>query len=484
MATGSVIKGSSLLIVGRAVGMVCGFLLFMLLTRRSTEIVGAFRVSITFLTITEFLPLLGMHRWLAAEIGREVEQQYAIFAMACRFALGVAILCGAVYLGVANSGAYGPELSACLKIVAATAIASAINLCVLSALVGLGYSHHAGLLSLAETVVRSGLAILLVILGADLFAILLVFMGARYATAAVGFALVHAHIRDTWPPVGRGLFQSFLSRVPNLALSLIGFLVLRNAGILLLPLFQGDAEAGLYAAAFQLFDLVLMVPTVLTISTNYMFVRSSERSVSALRHRTNQLVGITALLVAPAAVIGGVLARPVIEILFGTGFDASVLPFRLLLLASIVVSFDQILALSMVVSARYEADRQCMLLGALVTVAATCLMSGRWGATGATAAFLLGATCTLALRLQLMRWIIRAPPLVEAAWRPAAAAAVAGVAVWAALRWVDVGGRFPFALGLLLAAFGGIVYCIALYWGGGFTRKRLREVQTFMARRG
>ena len=484
MATGSVIKGTGVLILGRAAGMIGGFLLFMLLSRQSTEIVGGFRVSITFLGITEFLPLLGMHRWLAAEIGRNVDEQYAIFVMACWFALGVGALCGLTYLSIAYAGVYSPDLSACLKLVAVTALASAINLCALSALVGLGHSDQSGLLGMGETFVRSAAAITLVILGAKLFTIILVFAVTRYVTAAAGFALVHRHIRHTSRKVRWSLVQNFLSQAPNLALSLIGFLTIRNVGILLLPLFRGESEAGLYAAAFQLFDMVLLVPTVLTISTNYVFVKSSERSTPSLRHNTNQLIGITALFVLPAAILGGVLARPVIEIPFGTAFDASVLPFRILLLAAIVMSLDQILALSMVVAARYQADRYCMLIGAVVTVGATCALSGRLGATGTALAFLMGVACTLALRFQFMRWLVRAPHLLEAVHRPAVAAAIAGVAVAVVYRWTDVEGRFPITLGLLLAAFGGIVYGLALYWRGAFTRKRLRQVQAFMTKRG
>jgi hypothetical protein len=61
MATGSVIKGSSVLIAGRVAGMAGSFLLFLLLTWRSTEVAGVFRVAVTYFTMMDFLPLLGMH---------------------------------------------------------------------------------------------------------------------------------------------------------------------------------------------------------------------------------------------------------------------------------------------------------------------------------------------------------------------------------------------------------------------------------------
>lgn len=483
MSTGSVIKGSSVLILGRVAGMAGSFLLFLLLTWRGTEVAGMFRVAVTYFTIMEFLPLLGMHRWVAAEIARRVDEQYALFEIACGFAGAVAVICAAAYFAIASSGLYNPQVSGCLKLVALTTIASAINLCSLSALVGLGYSHQAGLLSLFETVIRSSLAIFLVVLKADLFSVMLVFTGARYAIAAVGYVLVRSHVGHTSRSIGRPLLTAFLTQVPNLALSTVGFLAIRNAAMLLLPPLRSDSAAGLYAAPFQLFDMVLMAPTVLTISTNYIFVESSRRSVSALRRSANQLIDITALYVLPVAVLGFVLARPIIETLFGIAYGGSILPLRLLLASALVVSLDQILALSMAVSGHYRADRTCMVFGAAATVAVTCLSSGAWGASGAALGFLVGVTCTLALRLRLMRWLVRVLPLARATQGPTIAAVAAGIAVWAALIGFGGNGHIPPWFAVLLAAAGGVLYCLVLYWRGGLTGERFMQVQAFMARR-
>jgi O-antigen/teichoic acid export membrane protein len=483
MATGSVIKGSSVLIGGRVAGMAGSFLLFLLLTWRSTEVAGVFRVAVTYFTIMDFLPLLGMHRWVAAEIARRVDQQHALFEVACSFAVGVAVFCGAAYFAVASLGFYGSEASGCLRLVALMTVASAINLCSLSALVGLGYSHEAGLLSFFETLIRSSLAILLVVLGADLSSVMLVFLGARYAIAAIGYVLVRSHVGDTPRSIDQPLLTAFLTQVPNLALSAVGFLAIRNAAMLLLPLLRSESAAGLYAAPFQLFDMVLVVPTALTISTNYIFVESSRQSVTALRRSTNQLIDITALFVLPMAALGFVLARPIIETLFGIAYSASIPPLRVLLASAVVVSLDQILALSMAVSGHYQADRTCMVLGACSAVAVTCLLSGSWGATGAAVGFLVGVTCTLGLRLRLMRWLIHVPSLAQTTQGPSIAAAVAGIAVWAALRGFGGNGHMPPSFAALLAAAGSVLYCLVLYWRGGLTGERLIQVQAFMARR-
>jgi O-antigen/teichoic acid export membrane protein len=483
MATGSVIKGSSVLVAGRVAGMIGGFLLFLLLARRSAGAAGEFRVAVTYLTISESLPLLGMHRWLSSEIAQRVDCQSALFAMACRFATGVAILCGLAYFAIAYAGIYGPDTSDGLKLVALATVASAINLCVLSALIGLGFSDQAGMLSLVETLARSAAAILLVIFGASLFSILLVFLLARCGVAAAGYAVVQSHIAHTEKKISGTLQREFLSQVQFLAASLIGFLTIRTAGMLLLPLLSDESAAGFYAAPFQLFDMALLVPTVLSISTNYIFVASARRSVSALRLSTNLLTDITSMFVLPVAVLGFVLARPVIETLFGPAFDASIAAFRWLLVGAVIVSFDQILALSMAVSGRYSEDRTCVVIGAVTTVVASCLLIGPFGATGAAMAFLAGSLCTLLIRLRFMRWLVRFPLLADAVQYPAGAALVAGIAIWSALQLVAGDRSVAPPLGVLLAVLGGAIYGLGLYWSGALSPKRLRRARNFMTRR-
>ena len=483
MATGSVLKGSSVLIAGRLAGIAGSFLLFLLLTWRSREIAGAFRVAVTYFTIMDFLPLLGMQRWVAVEIARRIDRQYAIFELACMFAGAISVLSGVTYFVIACLGFYGPEISDSLKIVAFTTVASAMNLCTLSALVGLGYTHQAGLLSLFETLTRSILSILLAALGSSVVWIMFVFLITRYGIAVIGYTLVRSHVCGTLRGIDRGLRTAFFSQVPNLALSTVGFIATRNSALILLPLLRSESAAGLYAASFQLFDMAVMVPTVLTISANYIFVESSRQSVSALRRSTNQLIDITSLFLLPVSILGFVLAKPIVLTLFGTAFTDSIVPLRLLLASAVVVALDQILALSMAASGFYRADRTCMIFGGAMTVIATCLLSGRWGATGAATAFLIATTCVLVLRVRLLHWLVRAAPLANAVQHQTISAVIAGIVIWAALEAVE--GDIPVmpAFGVIMGALGSALYCLILYWRGGLTRKRLRRAQAFMSKR-
>ena len=481
MAAGSVLKGSGALAIARVGGMVGSFVLFLLLTWRSKEAAGAFRTAATYLVIMDTLPLLGMHRWLATETARHREQGWALFRMACMFACGIAALSALAFLAIAASGSYSAEISASLELVAAATIPSALNLCVLCSLVGIGRSDQSGALGVAEAAVRSVVAVVLVMAGAKIVYVVLVFVVARWLVALGGFAMVRHHLAPERTRIDPALAREFFTQIPTLGLAMLGFLAIRSTAMLLLPIFSSDAEAGRYAAPFQLFDLLLMAPTVLIVGANYAFVASAGHSMSALRRSTSQLLTVTGLYAFPLVAIACVLAGPMLVFVFGPAYADAATPFRLLLLCAAVLAIDQVLALSMVTVGDYRTDRTCILTGGVVVVVATCVLSGLHGANGAALACLIGVCAALALRLSLLRRELRRFSTFASLRPPAIAALVAAAGVWLVLM---SSGLRPGLAELALGPAGLAVYLARLYLGGGVTRRRRSRVLHFMTRPG
>jgi stage V sporulation protein B len=487
----SLAMASSLLFAGRMASMIGGFLLFALIARHGTAVAGVFRTAITFLAIMDVMPLLGMHRWLSNELAHRIDQRPALFAIGCWFAIGIALLSAIVYTAIAKAGFYEPDTAAALLVVAAATMPSGINLCVSCALVGLGHSDQSGLLSLFETLARSLTAIVLVLMGVDIFWVVVVYAVVRWIVAAIGFGMVRAHMAGIHAPLTRSLVRDFVSQVPNLAISLVGFLVIRNAGMLLLPWLRGEKAAGLYSASFQFFDLLLLVPTILTVSTNAKFAISARHSSAALRRETNRLVSMTMLFALPVAAFGMVLAEPVLTLAFGPVYQHAVPAFRITLVAGLIVSIDQILAMAMAVTGDYRSDRICMMFGATIVVVATCLAAGSRGmppgvqisaSGGAALALLVGTGATLVLRLYRLRSLVPAAMLVRILQRPLVAAVAAAAII------AMIAPRFPTdtvlerLLELTLAPVGALLYAAMLLALGGLSGRRLGRLRSFLAK--
>ena len=210
IGTDSVAKGSIALSVSRIVGMGSGFLLFLLVAWRSRDDIGIFRTAITYLTISEFLPLLGMHRWLATEMAAQAQRRSALFRVSTAFAVGVSALMAASYCVIARIGIYSPAVSQSLLLIALAVIGSGLTICNNSALVGMGLTHRMGLLGLFENLSRSIIGIALVLSGHSILAVVSTFVAIRWITALAGLFMVTKLTAGTDSAVGRPLVRGFM----------------------------------------------------------------------------------------------------------------------------------------------------------------------------------------------------------------------------------------------------------------------------------
>ncbi|MBI4241772.1 MAG: polysaccharide biosynthesis C-terminal domain-containing protein, partial [Candidatus Rokubacteria bacterium] len=117
--------------------------------------------------------------------------------------------------------------------------------------------------------------------------------------------------------------------------SLFAFLIIRS-DMLLVNYFLGAAQAGIYAVAVNLTDLLLVFPTAVG---TMLFPRVSARpedegslTAAACRHTA---AGMTVF-----CLVAGVLAQPLILLLYGRAFGGAAAPFLLLLPGILALSLE------------------------------------------------------------------------------------------------------------------------------------------------
>lgn len=209
--------------------------------------------------------------------------------------------------------------------------------------------------------------------------------------------------------------------------------------------------------------------------------RAGEGSAALAEVQSTSFLWMQILLV-PACIAMGVLAKPVIRLLYGTSYLAAIPALLILLLSPIAVSMTDVSIASLYASGR---QRQLMLpltFTALLNVVLAFLLVPRWGATGAAAAntsaqllegaFLFGfSASTLSINIQWMRLLrvyasggaaflpavlaakVDAPPMVAITAIVAGCAAYLGLLIWmreiTASHWnqlmQSVGRRRPYA---------------------------------------
>jgi O-antigen/teichoic acid export membrane protein len=163
--------------------------------------------------------------------------------------------------------------------------------------------------------------------------------------------------------------------------------------LLTLALFRGSREAGLFAAALKVVELMNVVPGAIAAGAMPALTREAVDGTDVVRRRTAATV---ALLAAPAAA-GLILVAPGVVTLLGDGYDAAATPLRVLAPAVLALYMNAILLHALIAAGR--ARRVPVLTAVRVATAAALalVLIPRFGAAGAAAGFLTAELVLLAL---------------------------------------------------------------------------------------
>lgn len=483
MKTDSAVRGGATIMLARMIGMGCAFLLFLLLARQSEVEAGVFRTVATFMIISEFLGLLGTQRWLAVEVAPLGERRWQLFLAGCVLSVATAMLIGFIYLGVSFSDIYGHDISRGLQFAVLYTIPAALLTNVQTVLVGVGLSQRMGLLNLIENVVRSILSIGCVLAGMHVLTIIVIFVICRWLIALIGLNIVTGQLRGRglWPQ--HEVLTELLAQVPRFALIMCSYLLMRNAAMLMLPALVDEREAALFAVPYQIYDLALLVPSILAISTNYLFARQASRGRGALRWVVAQLWSITSVFVLPLVTLAFVFGADLLYSVFGHRYDASLPAFYLLMLTVPLMALDQVLSQTMQSAKRFRQDAISICLGAVLVLSGTLLFGASWGASGAAATLLFAVICILLVRLVQLHGLIQAGFLLRLVWRSLLACLLTGALAWGLRHFVLYGidnqlveqwGWLPSSLLALQ------LYVLLLKKLGGFKASKRARIRKFL----
>jgi O-antigen/teichoic acid export membrane protein len=233
--------------------------------------------------------------------------------------------------------------------------------------------------------------------GTGLRGLTVAFVLARATALALAGAVTHVQFGGVGLRYDREVWRD----LHRTALPLGFFLVVLNLysyvdGVML-GFMRTDAETGLYAAAYKIYEGLTYAPlaisTVLTprLSRLFMADRSSHRRLALA------WIGGSTLLGALVAVVAFVVAMPLLVFLFGSGFAGATSPFRIL-----SVGLPVVFAIWILHAIAISVDRERLLLttglaGLAVNVGVNLFAIPRYGPDGAAVATVVGEIVSMAV---------------------------------------------------------------------------------------
>lgn len=301
--------------------------------------------------------------------------------------------------------------------------------------------------------------LLLVRTAGDLWLFPLIFVVAQGVCVAAGWAAWTARFGLPRLGIHVPLARTLLPAAVPLAGSTAVGMLLHNFDLVLIGLWLGIASAGLYGAAYR----VVWLPTVLvvaytaalrpTVVRAWAAGAAEVQSVISASHRIMAAVGVG------AAVAGVILARPLLEALYGAEYAPAARPFQVLLAALFLMLFSRPYRVLLVAARMQALDFRILVAAAAVNVVGNVLLLPRFGLWGAAVATLTSEAVLLVLVHATTRRLAPGIGLLRHLVRPVVCATAMAVLLvsfsdWPLAARITGGLAAYLALGAALGIFG------------------------------
>ena len=224
---------------------------------------------------------------------------------------------------------------------------------------------------------------------------------SRVLFLVLAVALFASVILRNDAPAGRedrtdGLLRSAIPLAANRGLTELS----NRAPVLLMPGVLGLAATGIFDAADRFRQTLGMAVSVSMTAVMPSFSRGFETADSGRAALVGQSIKFTVLVIGLVAIGLNVFAEPLVLLLYGAKFRASVLPMQVLAWAHVIVAADAMVKQAMVAGRQERAVPVRALVGTIVLALLVVMLARRLGTVGAALAVGLAGTVTLLLDLR------------------------------------------------------------------------------------
>lgn len=381
---------------------VLGFLLVVFMARQwGAENFGDYSTTLSFFQLLQQAPLLGLHLLVARDVAARPEFIHRDMATAAGLSVGIALLL-ALAVGAIGEWLYPARLTAALWLAGLALLPTAMTMVVEMVLVGQERLGLVAAVNIAESAIRLLTMVVLIHLGATLSQIVLAFLSLRIV--ALLLYMTDGRIRRLlrgWKfDVGRLWF--YLRQSPIFCGIMLFSAAFSRFDIIFLSKLTTARDVATYAVATRLFEVALMLPSILMVVLLPVFMRLFTRNRTLLEEFFRLVLRYGFILGLPLAIIAAATSRQIVVGIFGEAFAAAILPLQLLMFCALLMAGNQLMATLLLVFDLQRFDLYGLMVGTCVLTASLLLLIPSFGIAGAASALLLGAFAQFVARILIL----------------------------------------------------------------------------------
>lgn len=369
----------------RGVADVCArlaaFVLLIVLARKlGASEYGIFTYALALVTVVSAFVDSGQRAVLTREVAREPRLVHTYFANTAALQLAIALPALAVALGLAlaSGGAVTAEV---VVLLGAATVADALTGTCTAVYAALDRFALVPLALIPPRVLVAATGIAAVYAGASVQTVALIYLAGSVAGLALAAGLMMRRVIRPRLSITPGSWMMMLrSAVPVMLTGAFAAVLLR-VDTAMLAVFEPARTVGEYGAAYRFLDAVIFVAWSLSAALLPTFARSAGgRAIRPMFVRASHAalgIGLAAGLVA------ALLARPLVEVLFGPDYSGAVTATRLLSPALALYPLAQVSAILLVARRRQRLVAVAIGLVAVENIVANLFLIPRWSLDGA-----------------------------------------------------------------------------------------------------
>ncbi len=264
-------------------------------------------------------------------------------------------------------------------------------------------------------------------------------------------SLIKLKVRS-WPGLLRGSLPMALSQLMGL--------IRYNFDVVLLGFVLGEFYVGWYSASYRIITFLMLFVTAYSTALMPSLARCYPDRQQDARQLVAMSLRIMSALTVPIAIGGTLLARPMIELIFGQGYEHSAIAFQFLVWSVMFLSISSSYRLLLRAFNRQNVDVRIVSLAAAVNISLNFLLVLPLGLVGVAVATVAGELVVLGLAYWEVRQLITTVPLLKHLLRPVVAGTVMGLYL---ILLKDLSLFFLVPSGAIIY-FGGLVALHGLTW--------------------
>jgi len=427
-----VFRNTAVLVVLRVVVPALSLPVVLLLSRRlGSEALGRYTLAYTWLYFFNTVAPLGLYSVVTRDGARDRRRLGPLLGNASTLGAIAAALSTVAMAACAFRFGYDDATARAIAVLAIALVPWTVGSLLEGGFVATERMDHLAWTALAESVLKVGLGVSALAAGLGVEAVLASAVVARVVAVLVALGLLRASGVRVAPSLDGDVQRSLLRVAPTFLLVGIFATLYWRIDVFMLSKMRPVEDVGYYGAAWRLLELAMVVPQSLCLSIY-------PQLVAALREDRDRVARLGALasrwllaVALPAAVVCTVLARPILRLFYGSGFDPAVPSLVVLMWTLVPYGIVRYHAYLLVGADHQRVDLWMNVAMTAVNVLLNLVLIPTMGPVGAAVATLVSVLVYAAAQVAFLaaRLPGTAAPLGLALW-PVLASLAAGALAW------------------------------------------------------